>query len=183
MPLCWEQFRVSAAIAEEAVVSTPPKHAPIAPLATPDKLSLQRKRLYKKSAWTPQKPHPMPHALIREVEEAAEAAIMANQGNPSGIRHKVAEHCRVCNRAKHSCAWETRANGHGSMCTGACCLSCSKATRSLGISRSMDVLEKAPAAMAVVRLWSEYFAELKRSRGEDICQCSFPQCKKRRTRQ
>lgn len=168
---------------ETFLVATPPKSQPAESTDTPVKMSLNRPRLHQKTSWIPKKPASMSKALIAEVEAAADGAVEANQGNPAGLLHKFSTHCRLCDRKKHTCAWETRAAGQRSVCSGAQCLSCSKATRHLGISRSMAALEKVPAAKAQVRLWSEYFAELKRSRVEDFCQCDLAMCKKRRAQQ
>lgn len=170
-------------IAEETAVDTPPPKQSAADVPhTPCKPSLQWPRLIgKTSAWLPVKPQPLPAGVVEQVENAAENAVALGQGNPRRVLHQTILACRVCKREKHSCAWETRANGEGTKCTGGSCLSCSKAARHLGISRSMQVLTDVPAAMDAVLVWSRYYAELKRSRGEDHCQCSDQICKARRT--
>ena len=147
---------------------------------TPEKIGLKRTRLHGKTSWIPEKPPSMSADLIRQVHEAAEQVLASTQGNPGGRLHSLTNSCAVCKRQKHTCAWETRANGTGTLITGSQCYSCSKACRSLGISRSNSALAKVPAALELIRVWSEFFSEMKRSRGGDLCQCSRPCCVKKR---
>ena len=156
---------------------TPPKRSCEVADDSPVKTSPKRARFHRfraKTAWTPPKPADMNGDLRRQIDMKAEE-VPNYQGNPGGLVHERVGSCQICKRNKHTCAWETRANCRASVVTGSQCFSCSKACRHLGITRSMATLEAVPGALGVVKEWSKYFAELRRSRGGigDSCTCTW----------
>jgi len=159
--------------------TTPAKRAAI-DTDTPEKICLKRTRLHGKTSWIPEKPPRMSVDLIRQVQDAAQQVLASRQGNPAGRLHSLTTFCAVCKRQKRACAWETRANGTGTVITGSQCASCTKACRYLGVSRFNSALSTVPAALDLIRAWGDFFSEMKRSRGQDLYQCSRPSCVKKR---
>ena len=147
---------------------------------TPVKLAVKRRRIVRKQHWQPDKPPDLTEAHVSELH-AALAKVSHGLQNPERKEHEVATVCAICFRKKHTCAWETRAAGQESVLTGSQCLSCSGACRFLKITRSVPVLQSASQTLALVRCWSEFFSEKKKSRGgfADNCNCSA--CKRKAT--